>query len=173
MVFYYFPTKDDLFLAVVEQVYAGLLEDLGRALAPDVSVRERLERAFLRLGSASDDELEVVRLVAREALVSSERFGRVLSRAQRGHLGMLLGTLREGVERGEIDGSLSLPLLLVATLGLGALPQMVRRASAGRATPLSSLPAAPELARTSVELLFRAIGAGKRVAPAARRAKKR
>ena len=50
MIFYYFPTKDDLFLAVVEEVYARLLDDLRRALSGDAPVRERLKRAFLRLG---------------------------------------------------------------------------------------------------------------------------
>ena len=33
MIYYYFPIKDDLFLAVVEEVYAKLLGDLGVALA--------------------------------------------------------------------------------------------------------------------------------------------
>ena len=173
MIFYYFPTKDDLFLAVVEQVYAGLLEDLSHALAPGVPVRERLERAFTRLGSSSENELEVVRLVAREALVSSERFGKVLARAQRGHVAMLLGTLQEGVERGEVDGTLPLPLVLVATVGMGALPQLVRRAASGRATPLSMLPAAPELAKASIDLLFKAIGTRPRASRAPPKTKKR
>ena len=35
MVYYYFPTKDELFLAVVEEVYAKLLADLASALAPE------------------------------------------------------------------------------------------------------------------------------------------
>ena len=173
MIFYYFPTKDDLFLAVVEQVYAGRLEDLSRALAPDVRVRERLERAFTRLGSASDNEIEVVRLVAREALVSSERFGKVLARAQRGHVAMLLATLQEGVELGEIDGTLPLPLVLAAAFGMGGLPQLIRRAASGRGTPLSMLPPPPELAKASVELLFKAIGTPARARGASRKPKKR
>ena len=32
MIYYYFPTKDDLFLGVVEDIYAGLLDDLAQAL---------------------------------------------------------------------------------------------------------------------------------------------
>ena len=32
MIYYYFPTKDDVFLAVVEDVYEKLLVDVERAL---------------------------------------------------------------------------------------------------------------------------------------------
>ena len=45
MVYYYFPTKDDLFLAVVEEVYAKLLSDLSRDLAADVAPEQRLRAA--------------------------------------------------------------------------------------------------------------------------------
>jgi AcrR family transcriptional regulator len=156
MVFYYFPTKDELFLAVVEEFYAKLLEDLSRALAGDAPVRERLRRTFVRLGAASEDELEVVRLVAREAMLSSVRFKRILERVQRGHLAMLLATLADGVQRGEIDGELPAPLVLICTLAMGGIPQLVRRATGG-APPFSALPTTDGLAEASVELLFRAV----------------
>jgi AcrR family transcriptional regulator len=157
MVFYYFPNKEELFLAVVEEVYAGLLADLGKALEGDGPVRQRLTRVFVRLGRASDDELEVVRLAVREVLLSSERFQRVFARMQRGHVKMLLETLAEGTQRGEIDAGIPAPVLLLATLGVGALPQFVRRA-AGHAVPFKALPPPEALAETSAELLFRAIG---------------
>jgi AcrR family transcriptional regulator len=165
MVFYYFPTKDDLFLAVVEEVYVKLLGDLGEALAGDDPVSARLERVFARAGRASDDELAVIRLVMREALLSSERFARVFARMQRGHVGMLLAALREGVARGEIDPEVAPPFLLLACIGFGVLPQLARRAAGDRA-PFKALPAPDKLARESVRLLFRAIGAPK---PAKRR----
>jgi AcrR family transcriptional regulator len=156
MIFYYFPTKDDLFLAVVEEFYARLLEDLTGTLAGDAPVRERLKRTFVRLGSASEDEIQVIRLVAREALLSSTRFKRILARAQRGHLAMLLATLADGVHRGEIDGGLPAPLVLICTFAMGGVPQLVRRAAAGE-PPFSGLPTTDKLATASVELLFRAI----------------
>jgi AcrR family transcriptional regulator len=157
MVFYYFPTKDDLFLAVIEDVYAKLLDDLSEALSGDVPVRARLERVFARLGRASSEELTVVRIVAREALLSSQRFGRVFARMQRGHVAMIASTLAEGVARGEIDGSIPPPLLLLSCLGLGALPQFVRRAAGDRA-PFDSLPSPELLAHQTAKILFRAIG---------------
>ena len=180
MIFYYFPTKDELFLAVVEEFYAKLLEDLSRALDGDDPVRDRLKRAFVRLGSTTDDELAVVRLVAREALLSSERFQRIFARVQRGHLAMLLATLAEGVRDGAIDGELPAPLELgaVATASaLGGMPQLVRRATRGQ--PLfAALPPPEGLAEASVELLFRAIAPRsaekrRRTEPPPRNAKKR
>jgi len=168
MVFYYFPNKDDLFLAVVEEVYGKLLADLGTALGGAGPTRARLARVFLRIGEATEDELEVVRLVVREVLLSSERFQRVFARMQRGHLKMLLETLGKGVRDGEIDPQVPPPLLLLSTLGLGALPQFVRRA-AGNAPPFRALPAPPALAEASADLLFRAIGARPRPRKASRK----
>jgi AcrR family transcriptional regulator len=158
MVFYYFPNKDDLFLAVVEEVYSQLLADLGQALDGGGPVRTRLARVFIRIGEASNDELEVVRLVVREVLLSSERFQRVFARMQRGHVKLLLEALGEGVAEGEIDAGVPPPLLLLSTLAMGAMPQFVRRA-AGHAAPFKALPPPPALAELSAELLFRAIGA--------------
>jgi AcrR family transcriptional regulator len=158
MVFYYFPTKDHLFLAVVEEVYAKLLDDLGAALGKQVPLPERLEAVFARLGRASDDELAVIRLVVREALLSHERFGRVFARAQTGHVGMLLATLAHGVQEGVIDASVPPALLLLSTAAMGALPQLVRRAAGDRA-PFATLPEPDALAKASVKLLMRAIGA--------------
>jgi AcrR family transcriptional regulator len=172
MIFYYFPTKDDLFLAVIEEVYVKLLDDIAAALAGDAPVRERLERVFARVGRMSDDELAVVRLVVREVLLSHERFGRVFARMQRGHVGMILSTLAEGIARGDIDGSIPPPLLLISCLGLGAFPQLVRRAAGDRA-PFSALPGPEKLAHDSGELLFRAIGGKGKSEPGARPRPKR
>lgn len=161
MVFYYFPTKDDLFLAVVEEVYARLLDDIGAALAGDAPLKKRLKRVFARIGTTSEEELAVVRLVAREALLSSARFQRIFARMQAGHVGMLLKAFAEGVQSGEIDASIPPPLLLLSALGLGALPQLVRRA-AGDQAPFKTLPVPDALADMSAELLFRAVGKQRR-----------
>lgn len=159
MIVYYFESKDDLFLAVVEEAYAGLVADLGRLLGTGTSTRERLASAFARLGAASDEELATIRLVVREALLvpASPRFARLLARFRDGHLGILARTLLEGVARGDIDDAMPLPLLLVATVAMGGLPQVVRRV-AGREMPFAMLPTPEVLAARSVELLFAGIG---------------
>jgi AcrR family transcriptional regulator len=158
MVVYYFPTKDDLFLAVVEEVYAGIVRDLGQILGRDGSARERLRGAFLRLGNASPLELEVIQLVAREALSSSVRLRRILARFMRGHIPLLLVTIADGLKGGELDPTIPAPMILLAAVGLGALPQLARHALASM--PLfASLPSAEAMADLSIRLLFRAVGA--------------
>jgi AcrR family transcriptional regulator len=165
MVFYYFPTKEELFLAVVEEVYSKLLADVGRSLDGAAPLRERLKGAFVRLGKASEEELSVVRLVVREVLLSSERFARVFARMQRGHLALFVAALAEGVQSGELDASIQPPLLLLSTFALGAIPQLVRRAGAGDRAPFAGLPAPEALADASLTLLFRAIGGHAKEAP--------
>jgi AcrR family transcriptional regulator len=158
MIVYYFPSKDDLFLAVVEETYAPFLAGLASALSGDDPVADRLKRAFARIGNSTERELEVVRLVVREALLSSTRFRRIVSRFMRGHVPLLLQTVAEGVARGELDATVPPPMLLIVPLGVGALPQLLRRA-AKEIPPLALLPAPEPLAELSGELLLRAIGA--------------
>jgi AcrR family transcriptional regulator len=157
MISYYFPSKDDLFLAVVEEVYAKLLDDVEAALSSAPTVREGLTRAFARVGNTSDLEIEVVRLVVREALLSSARLERIVARAQRGHLRVFAAALARGVASGEIDDALPLPILVVSTLAMGGVPQLVRRTLGTRA-PVGAMPGAEELAEISAGLLLRAIG---------------
>ena len=157
MVAYYFPAKDDLFLAVVEEVYAGIVSDLTAILDIDGPASDRLHSAFVRLGKASDLELDVIRLVVREALSSSSRLRRIVARFMRGHVPLLLATVQDGVRRGEFDSAIPTPIMVVACFGLGALPQVARRA--GPAVPLLSfLPPPEKLADLSIRLLLRAIG---------------
>jgi AcrR family transcriptional regulator len=68
MVYYYYPTKDDLFFAVVESVYERFLEKLEKALAPTGTVEERLGRLYRQLSEVTDEEIEMLRLVVRDVL---------------------------------------------------------------------------------------------------------
>jgi AcrR family transcriptional regulator len=170
MIFYYFPTKDDLFLAVVEEVYGKLVENLSTALEGEGSTRERLHGAFARLGQATDDEVEVIRLILREALLvpTSPRFSRLMARFRQGHLAVVLRALARGVEEGDLDTSVPLPLLMMSTFAMGALPQILRRV-AGHELPFSMLPPPGELATKAVDLLFRGVAA-KEAPPAKKKA---
>ena len=157
MVYYYFPTKNDLFLAVVEEVYAKLLHDLETELASGTSVDDRLRRLSARIGAATDDELKVIRLVICEALISSDRLDRVVARFQRGHLPLVVSALADGVEAGAIDASIPLPVLMMCALGLGVVPQIVRRIG-GKYPHFAGLPESGELARALMTVLFHGIG---------------
>jgi AcrR family transcriptional regulator len=127
MVYYYFPTKDDLFFAVVEEVYQKILADLSTALASDVPVKERIRRVYERVGKMSKLELSVVQLIAREVLVSSNRLDRLIARFQKGHIPMVVQTLVEGVQSGTIDAGLPPAVLFLSTVAVGAVPQVLRR----------------------------------------------
>lgn len=152
MIYYYFPTKDDLFLAVVEQVYAKLLTDLATALGSAATSEGRIRALYARIAVASEDELDVVRLIVREALVSSDRRTRILERFSRGHMPLLLGALAQGVEAGEVAAH-PLAALMMTTVAVGLVPQMVRRLM-GDKEPFASLPQGEELGSSLADLLF-------------------
>jgi AcrR family transcriptional regulator len=158
MVVYYFPTKDDLFLAVVEEVYAGIVHDMEQIFALEGPARERLRRAFVRLGRTSDLELDIIRLVIREALSSSTRLRRIIGRSMQGHVPLILETITKGIREGEFDPTIPVPFIFAAVVGLGGLPQFLRRAAP--ALPfMAGLPRAEALADISINVLFRAVGA--------------
>jgi AcrR family transcriptional regulator len=167
MVYYYFPTKDDLFFAVVEELYSALLADLRQALEPDAPVRERVRRLYARIGAVSDLELSTIRLVVREVLVSSTRFERLIRRFQRGHIPLVFAALADGIREGAIDAQWPPPVAFMCTLALGAFPQLLRRV-AGERLGFSDLPAGQAFSDQLVEALFHGIGA-----PAARRTRAR
>jgi len=158
MIVYYFPTKNELFLAVIEPAYAGIVAEMKKILSLEGPARERLRGAFVRLGNASELELDVMQLMAREALSSPTRLRRIVTRLMTGHIPLVIATISDGIRNGEFDPTIPVPIILLATIGLGALPQIARRASSS--WPLfSSLPAATRLADISIGILFRAVGA--------------
>lgn len=146
MIYYYFTTKDDLFLAVVEEDYGLILADMKEALADGApgSFEERLGRLLRRVGQLSDHELQTIKLVIAEMLGSSDRRGRLLERFQRGHLPLILTFMTEGAAAGGLRSDLPAPLLMVSTFALGVLPQLLRR-TLGAQLPFE-LPEGEELA---------------------------
>ncbi len=156
MVYYYFPTKDDLFFAVVEETYQGILADLERLLTPEAPVAVRLERLFERIAGVSDEEVVILRLVAQEGLLQSPRFQRLVERFLRGHVPMVLRTLLDGVSEGALDGRRHPIVLMLATFGLAGPPQLIRRALGDR-LPLPNAPSGKELAHELVDVLLNGI----------------
>jgi TetR/AcrR family transcriptional regulator len=155
MLYYYFPSKDDLFFAVVEEVYGALLADLTRALEPG-PFEERIGRLYARLAAMSDHELEVVKLIVREVIGGSPRLGRLLERFQRGHLPLVVGALADGMREGRVRSDLPPALLFMLTFAIGAVPQVVRR-SAGDLPPFRDLPEPDRLARLLLDAFLRAV----------------
>lgn len=162
MIYYYFPTKDDLFVAVVEDVYAGLLEELSRTLDPSAAVEPQLRSVSERLGSLSDKEFEVVRIVVREALVSTDRRAKILQRFSTGHMGMMLGVLVQGMARGEVTDRHPGAVTLFAVGGVMVLPQLLRQLIQEQLPhSLGLFPEPAELAEHLSDILMHGLAASK------------
>ena len=157
MIYYYFPTKDVLFLAVVEEIYAKLIAEMATALAPEVPVRERMRRLYARFGSASEEELVVIQLVIREMIFSPVRRDLLLERFARGHIPLVLGTLMDGMRDGSIDARRHIALVVLSSVGVGIFAQVVRRI-AGERFPIPDAPTGEALASGLTEILFEGIG---------------
>ncbi len=160
MVTYYFPTKNELFSAVVERVYGPFLTAVATALAPDAPFETRVERLYLRVGAMSEQEFRVVRMVLREALVASPRMPALLGRFSHGHIPMVLGLLAEGVATGRVRGDLPALVTVASTLALGIFPQLARRLIGPHVPAFAEMPAAEKMAKVAVGVLMEGIGAG-------------
>lgn len=158
MVYYYFPTKDELFLAVIEEVYAKVLAEIEQILQAETTLDERLRNISARVGAASGEEVDVFRLLVREALISSTRLDRVIERFQRGHLPLLFNTMMEGMTSGRIDPTVPLPLAIACAGAMILMPQVMHHALIRRFPHQIAL-TSDELAALSVDRLFRGIGA--------------
>ena len=156
MIYYYYPTKDELFFAVVEETYQKILADLERLLTPETPVRQRLLCIFERIAAVSDQEVEILRLVAQEGLLSTTRFERLVERFLRGHVPLVLKTLLDGIEGGVLDRRRHPIVLLLATFGLAGPPQLIRRA-VGERLPVPGAPSGKVLAEELCDVLLNGI----------------
>ncbi len=152
MVYYYFPNKDDLFMAVIEEVYSRFLGDLAAAVAGHDDTRARIGALIGRVGAIDDDEREILILVVREVVSVPARRAIVIERFLRGHVPLILGVLTDGQRRGQVDPGLPPALALVVTGAVGAFPQLAAHALAAL-----GLPTGPALTELLVRVLFRGI----------------
>lgn len=157
MVYYYYPTKDDLFLAVVEEIYSVVLADLLQALDPALPVEERIRRLYRRISTVTDDEVLVIRLVVREALVSSSRLDRIIERFWRGHLPLMFKLVGDGIEGGTFDPAIHPAIVLMSLLSLGGPGQLMRRVLEARA-PFSGVPSGADLSEQMLANLLHGVG---------------
>jgi AcrR family transcriptional regulator len=157
MVYYYFPNKDDLFLGVVEEVYEVVLADLMQALDPRLPAKDRIRNLYRRVAAVTDDEVFVIRLVIREALISSTRFDRVLERFQRGHLPLMLSLVGDALSDGTFDPEIPAVVAVSAMLALGGPAQLLRRVIETKAPFSHSIPRA-DLSDRMVSVLLNGVG---------------
>lgn len=159
MVSYYFPTKDDLFVAVVEDKYRTVLRDITAAFAPDDTFEAQSLRLYQRMAALDEDEFRVVRMVLREALVASPRMPALLARFSEGHVPVVFQAVLRALATGELRGDLPAPAAAVAMVALGALPQLLLRL-VGPSLPAGvELPPRPAVAATMHGVLLHGVAA--------------
>ena len=107
------------------------------------------------MAQLGDDELDVVRLVLREALVSSARLIALARRFEHGHVPLVLQTLRDGVAAGDFDASIQPIAMFVATLLLALMPQLLHRQVTAAALPIAPLlPSRSDAAHALTDILL-------------------
>lgn len=149
MVYYYYPSKEELFFAVVDEAYAKLVSDLALALAPERSVEQRLLRFYERLGALSEPEMRVLRLVLCELLKSTDRFERIAQRFQSGHVALIADAVQQAFLEGTFASGRHPLVAMVSLVSLAGVAQTVARLAGNR----SPFPGAPTGAVLSGELV--------------------
>lgn len=121
MVYYYYPSKDDIFLAIVEECYQNFLADLEQVIGAHGEYQARMCGFYRRLGAMTEAEREIIHLVIRESLTSNDRRDRLRARFLRGHLPLLYRAILQGFETGELDESLNPIVAFGCSLALGGV----------------------------------------------------
>lgn len=159
MIYYYFPSKDELYFAVVEEVYARVLQQFAVVMAPaeeapGPSFRERVRALMRRLSELSDEDRQVVAIVLREITVSTVRRQRLLERFSRGHIPMVMNAVVRAQAAGELRTDLPPAMMVFAAAALGAGSTLLLEHS-----PLPGLPRGEERIEATLALLFAGISA--------------
>jgi AcrR family transcriptional regulator len=152
MIYYYFPTKDALWDAVIDDVYQRFLRDIAAVMGAPGPLRDRLAEMARHLAALGDDDRTVIRLAMRDALVSSERRARLFARFQHGHIPLVLGAVARAQATGEVTDA---PLAMIAfACGATLLAGQLLLGN----LPLPGLPAAKARTYIPLALLFDGIG---------------
>lgn len=127
MVYYYYTTKDELFLAVVEETYRIVLADLEQRLGVGDSFAAKIRGLYQKIGELSEHELEIITLIVRESLTSGERRKRLRRRFLQGHVSLLFSVVEQGMKSGELDRDINPLLAMGCALGIGGVPSFIVR----------------------------------------------
>jgi AcrR family transcriptional regulator len=138
-VYNYFPSKEALFLAVVEQACTRAAQR-AEPVAPDAPTKDRL-RAILAgdIEWAREDE-DFARVLVREALRADPRFYPRIIAAAAPFVEKVAEILGEGVERGEVRGDMPVERLALIFTGLGELALLQHWGTGGGWPALDEIP---------------------------------
>ncbi len=153
MIYYYFPTKDDLWDAVIEEVYQRLVTDVAGILAGPGPLRAQLRRMATHVASLADGDRRVVRLALRDALGCAARRQRLFERFRRGHIPLVLQAVTRAQAAGEVEPGAPPSMIMFNAAVVVVLSQLVLGD-----LPLPGLPASGAARiETTLELLFHGI----------------
>ncbi|HEX2322311.1 MAG TPA: TetR/AcrR family transcriptional regulator [Streptosporangiaceae bacterium] len=138
-IYNYFPSKEELFLAVVEEASAQAATTASAPAA--ASARERLAAALAGFCSWAGQQDPLARVLVRECLMGTPGlYPRVIG-AEWPLTAALEAIIAEGVHDGELRGDVPADLLALALAGLTDLALAQHWASHGAKPTLAEIPA--------------------------------
>ncbi len=154
MIYYYHKTKDELFFAVVEAVYAQVIDEMTEIVATDQAVEDRIRQLYLKLSELSDEQWTVVRIVIRELLVPSPRVDQLAKRFFQGHVPLIYRLMSDGLNQGHITDQHHPFAIGISAVLLGVFPQLIRRQIPENTVDFVVLPEAGTLAASTADILL-------------------
>ena len=156
MIYYYFPTKDALWDAVIDDVYQRIVADLAEILTGPGTLREQLRWIARHMAALDADDRTVMRLALRDALASTERRGRLFARFRQGHIPLVMTAVARAQAAGELVAAPA-PMIMFAA-GMSVIGSQLLLGN----LPLPGLPIGDARIETALDLLFDGIGPDRR-----------
>ncbi|ASL09519.1 TetR/AcrR family transcriptional regulator [Mycobacterium intracellulare] len=138
-VYNYFPSKEALFLAVVEEGYA--LTERSAEPLPDAPTAIRLEHLLAADVEWVRDHEPFARVLARETLNPDSKLYSRIVKAAAPLIDRVVGILKAGVDRNEVRADMPVERLALVFLGLGELALVQHWNSGGTWPGLQEIPA--------------------------------
>jgi AcrR family transcriptional regulator len=136
-IYNYFPSKEELFLAVVEE--ASTQAAAGSA-PPEAPARDSLQATLAGFCAWARRHDAFARVLVRECLMGTPGLYPRVIRAEAPLIGEIEAILREGVSRGELRGDVPAALLALAIAGLTDLALVEHWASDGTSPSIEEIP---------------------------------
>jgi len=138
-VYNHFPSKEALFLAVVEEA-CQLAADGARDVSAEASTHERLRAALASDVQWASAHEAFARVLVREVLTPNPRFYPRVLEAAAPFIARIRGILVDGVERGEVRADVSVDELALVFVGFGDLALIQHWGSDGAWPALEQIP---------------------------------
>jgi len=134
----YFPSKEELFVAVVEEAVA---QAAARSSAPaELPAWERLAATLAGFCAWAREHDAFARVLVRECLMGTPGLYRRVMMAETPFITEVEAILRQGIARGELRDDVPADLLALAIIGLTDLALVKHWASDGSSPSLEAIP---------------------------------